>query len=126
MGPPGQRTVSVSTTLKCLGENYTYSLPTFTRRLSIDEIISPSTVELHGETSYVVSEHEVNQYIHIFRNLTISSDAIKKEQAELTDCSINTSPDLTNDEQLTVPDDILDMDNIQKEVTQSGLILSGM
>ncbi|CAF3271573.1 unnamed protein product [Rotaria socialis] len=126
IGPSGQRTVSIQTTLKCLGENYTYNLPQFTRRLSIDEIILSKNIELEGDTNFFVSEQIIDQGIYLFGNLSISTDATIRADVELSDCSINTSPDLTNDEQLIVSDDTLDINNLQKDLTQTGLILTGV
>ncbi len=126
VGPSGQRTILVQTAIKCLGENYTYNLPPFTRRLSIDEIIRPTNIELKGDTNFYLGEEILNQGIYIFRNLSIYTDDIKKDEVDISDCSINTSPDLSNGEQLIVPDENLDINNLQKDLTQTGLVLSGM
>lgn len=113
--------------MKCLGENYTYNLPAFTRRVSIDEVIrSMNTIELKGDTNFFVPEEIINQGILLFGNLSITTDADKKDLVDISDCSINTTPELTNDEQLIVPDDSLDINNLQKDPTQTGVILSGM
>ncbi|CAF3887254.1 unnamed protein product [Rotaria sordida] len=126
IGPSGQRTVSIQTTLKCLGENYTNNLPTFIRRLSIDEPIRPTNIELKGDTNFFVSEQIINQGINLFKNLSIYADAIKNDQVDISDCSINTSPDLTNNEQIIIPDDNFHINNLQKDLTQTGLILAGL
>jgi hypothetical protein len=126
IGPSGQRTVSIQTTLKCLNENYTYNFPLFTRRLSIDEIIRPTNIELKGDTNFLVSEENINQGIYIFRNLSIYTDDMKKEQVDISDCSINTTPDLTDNEQLIVPDETLEINNLEKNPTRTGLVLSGI
>ncbi|CAF2577588.1 unnamed protein product [Rotaria sp. Silwood2] len=125
IGPSGQRTISIQTTLKCLGENYTYNLPKFIRRLSIDEPIRPTNIALKGDTNFFVSEQIINQGIYLFKNLSIYTDGIKNDQVDISDCSINTSPDLTNNELLIVPDDNFHINNLQKDLTQTGLILSG-
>ncbi|CAF1018548.1 unnamed protein product [Adineta steineri] len=125
IGPSGQRTVSIQTIIKCLGENYTYNLPTFSRRLAIDEIIHPTNIELKGDTNFYVPESVLNQGIYLFRNLSILTDAIKKDQVDISDCSINTTPDLSNDEQFILPDENLELNNIRKDHTQTGLVLSG-
>jgi hypothetical protein len=35
-------------------------------------------------------------------------------------------PELSNDEQLILPDDYLRVNNVQKDLTQTGVVLSGM
>jgi hypothetical protein len=126
IGPSGQRTVSIQTNLKCLGENYTYNLPLFTRRLSIDEMIRSANIELKGDTNFLISEERMNQGIYIFQNLSIYTDEMKKDQVDISDCSINTTPDLSDDEQLIVPDENLQMNNLEKIPTRTGLVISGM
>jgi hypothetical protein len=126
LGPSGQRIVSIQTSLKCLGENATYNLPLFSRRLSIDEISRPANIELKGDTNYLTTEERVNQGLYIFRNLSIYTDALKKEQVDVSDCSINTTPDLTNDEQLIVPEENIQMNNLERILTRTGLVISGM
>jgi hypothetical protein len=44
---------------------------------------------------------------------------------DITDCSIGTFPEFANGEHLLVPDDTLDINNLDKLPTQTGLILSG-
>lgn len=126
LGPSGQRTVSIQTQVKCLGENLTYNFPLFTRRLSIDEVIYPTNIELKGDTNFLVTEEKINQGIYLFQNLTIYTDALKSEHAEISDCSINTTPELLNNEQLILPNDNIRMNNIEKSPTRTGLVLSGM
>jgi hypothetical protein len=126
IGPPGQRTVSIQTTFKCLGENYTYNLPLLTRRLSIDEVIRPANIELKGDTNFLINEQKLNQGIYLFENLSIYTDDIKNDEVDITDCSINTTPELSNNEQLVVPDDEININNLQKDLTQTGLVISGM
>jgi hypothetical protein len=126
IGPSGQRTVSIETKFKCLGENYTYNLPLLTRRLSIDEIIRPTNIELKGDTNFFVNEQILNRGINLFQNLSILTDDIKNNEVDITDCSINTMPELSNDEQLILPDDYLRVNNVQKDLTQTGVVLSGM
>ncbi|CAF0892158.1 unnamed protein product [Rotaria sp. Silwood1] len=125
IGPSGQRTISIQTTYKCLGENHTYNLPTFIRRLSIDEPIRPTNIELKGDTNFFVSEQIINQGIYLFKNLSIHTDTLNNDQVDINDCSINTTPDLTNNEQLIIPDDNFHINNLQKDLTQTGLLLSG-
>jgi hypothetical protein len=126
IGPSGQRTVSIQTSLKCLGENYTYNLPLFTRRLSIDEMVRSVNIELKGDTNFLTSEEQMNRGIYILRNVSIHTDEIKKDQVDISDCSINTTPDLSDGEQLIVPDENLEMNNLEKIPTRTGLVLSGM
>jgi hypothetical protein len=66
--------------MKCLGENYTYNFPLFTRRLSIDETIPPTNIELKGDTNFLLSEDDLNKGIDLFRNLSFLTDAIKPNQ----------------------------------------------
>lgn len=127
IGPSGQRTITIQTSLKCMGENYTYNLPAFSRRVVIEEIIhTANTLDLKGDTDFFVPEDVINQGIFLYGNVSISTDAGKREQVDISDCSINTSPELTPNEQIIVPDDNLDVNNLQKDVTKTGLILSGM
>jgi hypothetical protein len=51
---------------------------------------------------------------------------MKKEQVDISDCSINTTPDLTDNEQLIVPDETLEINNLEKNPTRTGLVLSGI
>jgi len=126
IGPPGQRTVSIQTKFKCIGENFTYNLPLLTRRLSIDEIIRPANIELKGDTKLLVTEEKVDEGIYLFNDLLISTDDIKSDEVDITDCSINTKPELSNNEQLILSDDELNLNNLQKDLTQTGLVLSGI
>jgi hypothetical protein len=80
LGPSGQRTVSLQTTIKCLGDNYTYTLPTFIRRLSIDENIHPIQIELKGDANLHVTEDALNRGIYLFRNVSIYADALQTNQ----------------------------------------------
>jgi hypothetical protein len=82
IGPYGQRTISIRTTVKCLGEKYTYTLPTFTRYISINKPKVPTKIELKGDTNYLVTEKDVNQGIYLFQNLSIYTNAIKKNQGK--------------------------------------------
>jgi hypothetical protein len=82
LGPFGQRTVSIQTRLKCLGESSTHELPVFTRTISIDEPKLPTKIELKGDTNYLVPENVMNQGIYLFRNLSIYTNAIKKTQSK--------------------------------------------
>jgi hypothetical protein len=45
---------------------------------------------------------------------------------ELSDCSISTVPELSSNEQLVVPDEQLELNNLLHVPTQTGLMLSGM
>ncbi|CAF1435096.1 unnamed protein product, partial [Adineta ricciae] len=125
IGPSGQRSVSIETAVKCLGENYTYNLPTFSRRLAIDEQIRPTNIELKGDTNLHPTEEALNQGIYLFQHVSIFTDALKKDQVDISDCSINTTPDLSNGEHFIVPDENLEINNIRKDLTQTGLVLSG-
>ena len=125
IGPSGQRTVSIQTTLKCLGENFVYPLPLFTRRLSIDEAIRPTNIELKSESKIFTTDGTINRGIYLFRNLSIYTDNAKKDQADINDCSINTTPDLSDNEQFILPDEYLQMNNLEKIPTRTGLVLSG-
>ena len=80
LGPSGQRTVSLQTTVKCYGDNFTYSLPTFTRRLSIDEPIRPVRVELKGDRSIKVTEDEIHRGVSLFDSVSIYTDDLDKAQ----------------------------------------------
>ena len=82
VGPAGQRTVSIQTTVKCLGENVTNILPVFTRRLSIDESVQSANIEMKGDTNFLVSEETLNQGLYLFQNLSIYTDALEKNQGE--------------------------------------------
>src|SRR5689334_12702881 len=76
IGPYGQRTVSIHTQVKCLGEPNTYDLPIFTRSISIDEPKLPLKIELKSDTNYLVPEDVMNDGIYLFRNLSIYTNAI--------------------------------------------------
>lgn len=80
IGPVGQRTVSIQTRVKCLGESNSYELPVFTRTISIDEPTMPTKIELKSDTKYFVPEKVINRGIYLFRNLSIFTNAIKKNQ----------------------------------------------
>ena len=125
IGPSGQRTVSIQTTLKCLGENFTYPLSVFTRRLSIDEIIPPTNIELKCDGNLFANEQSITRGISLFRNLSIYTDNTKKDQADISDCSINTTPELSDYEQLLLPDESIEMNSLEKTLTRTGLVLSG-
>lgn len=125
LGPSGQRILTLETTLKCLGENYTYNFPVFTRRLAIDEILHPANIELKGDSTYFLKDDQIKQGIAIFQNLSVWTDSIQREQVDLTDCSINTTPDLADSEQIVAPDEYLQSNNLAKVPTKTGLVLSG-
>jgi hypothetical protein len=80
IGPTGQRTVTIQTTVKCLGETNTYNLPIFTRSISITESNIPIKIELKGDTNYLVPEDVMDSGIYLFRNLSIYTNAIKKTE----------------------------------------------
>ena len=84
IGPYGKRTVSIRTRVKCLDESYTYDLPTFKRSLSINKPKLPIKVELKSNTNYLVSGRDINQGVYIFRNLSIYTNAIKKNQGKFS------------------------------------------
>jgi hypothetical protein len=125
IGPPGQRTISLRTNIKCLGENSPSSLPRWTRQLSIDELTRPTKIELKGDTNFYVPEDVINQGIYLFRNLSIYTDAIKTNQADISDCSLTTSPELSNGEELIIPDGNLETNRPEKVLTRNGAMLSG-
>jgi len=126
LGPSGQRMLTLKTTLKCLGENFTTNLPTFTRRLAIDEILPPTNIELRGDSNYLFKQDQIDRGIDLFQTLSILTDNGKREQVDLTDCSINTTPDFDQNEQLIVPNEYFQVNNIEKVPTKTGLVLSGM
>jgi hypothetical protein len=80
IGPSGQRTVTIQTQVKCLGETNTYDLPIFTRSISIAESNIPIKIELKGDTNYFVPEDVMDSGIYLFRNLSIYTNAIKSTQ----------------------------------------------
>ena len=139
IGPVGQRTVSIQTRVKCLGESNSYELPVFTRTISIDEPKIPTKIELKSDTRFLVPEKAMGQGIYLFRNLAIFSNAITKNQgnqalsltrslhfpqwilADISDCTVSTSPKLSASEQLIVPDSR----NLEKILTETGAMISG-
>ena len=138
IGPHGQRTISVRTRVKCLGESYTSEMPLFTRAISIEAPKIPTKIELKGDTNYIVPESVMNRGIYLFRNLSIYTNAIKKSQgteyalsvlsililvplADISDCSLSTVPHLSHNEQLIVPE----LKNLEKLISQAGVIISG-
>jgi len=125
LGPSGQRMLTLKTTLKCLSENFTTNLPTFTRRLAIDEILPPTNIELRGDSNYLFKQDQIDRGIDLFQTLSILTDNSKREQVDLTDCSINTTPDFDQNEQLIVPNEYFQVNNIEKVPTKTGLVLSG-
>ena len=54
-----------------------------------------------------------------------ASSHVRRLSADITDCSISTSPELSVGEQLIAPDENLDINNLEKIPTQTGLLLSG-
>lgn len=78
IGPYGERTVSIQTQIKCLGEVNTYQLPIFTRTVSIATPEIPVKIELRGETNFLVPEEIMDNGIYLFRNLSIFTNALKK------------------------------------------------
>lgn len=125
IGPSGPRTVSIQTTVKCYGENFTYNLPAFTRRLSIDEPIHPVQIELKGDRTMKVTEAELNRGISLFDSVSIYTDALNKNQADITDCSISTQPEFSRNERLFASDENFGINNLDKVPTQTGFMLSG-
>jgi hypothetical protein len=142
LGPAGQRIVSLQTSITCLGDNSSSNLALFSRRLSIDETIHPVHIELKGDASLFVTEHTLNEGIYPFQNLSIYAEILSKTQgtvdgkarhlqltttvlADITDCSVGTLPEFGPGEQLLVPDENLDINNLDKVPTQTGLIFSG-
>lgn len=82
MGPNGQRTVTIQTQVKCLGETNTYNLPTFTRTIAIEEQKIPVKIELKAETNYIAPEDAMDVGIYLFRDLSIYTNVIKKDQSK--------------------------------------------
>jgi hypothetical protein len=140
LGPYGQRTVSISTRVKCFGEVNTYELPTVTRQVSIVAPRIPTKIELRSETSYVVPEKVMNQGIYLFRNLSIFTNAIKRSHGkthffslhgatitailtagDISDCKLRATPALSNSEQLIIPRD----DNLDHTITREGAVMTG-
>lgn len=80
LGPSGQRTISIQSSVRCLGESYTYNLPVFTRRVSIDESPHPVDIELKGDKNFLVTEEALNQGIYLFQNVSIYAGALSKDQ----------------------------------------------
>ena len=81
IGPNGQRTVTVQTQVKCLGETNTYDLPIFTRSISIAvEQNVPTRIELRSDTSFLVPEEVMDTGIYLFRNLSIFTNVLKNDQ----------------------------------------------
>jgi hypothetical protein len=81
IGPSGQRTVTVQTQVKCLGETNTYDLPIFTRSISISEQSVPTRIELKSDPSFFVPEEVMDTGIYLFRNLSIFTNALKQSQS---------------------------------------------
>lgn len=82
LGPNGQRTVTIHTQVKCLGETNTYDLPAFTRSISIEETKIPVKIELKADTNFIVPEEAMNRGIYLFPNLEIYTNMIKKNQGK--------------------------------------------
>ncbi len=83
IGPYGQRTITINTQVKCLGEPNTYDLPTFIRSVSIEEAKIPVKIELKANTNYLVPEEVINGGIYLFRTLTIYTNVMKKTQGKI-------------------------------------------
>ena len=81
-GPSGERTVSVQTRVKCVGESVSHELPTFVRKISIESTRLPLKVEMKADTSFVVPESVMNRGIYLFRNLSIYTNALKKSRSK--------------------------------------------
>ncbi|CAF4419397.1 unnamed protein product [Rotaria sp. Silwood2] len=122
IGPYGQRKITIRTRVKCLGEVNTYDLPTFTRYISIDEPKVPVKIELKGDTNYLVPEDVINRGIYLFRTLSIYTNAMKKNQGDIKDCTVTAIPSLSKTEQLIIPE----VSNLEKQVTKQGAMISGI
>ncbi|CAF1250602.1 unnamed protein product [Rotaria sordida] len=122
IGPYGQQKITIHTRLKCLEGMNTYDLPTFTRYISIDEAKLPVKIELKGDTNYLVPEDVINHGIYLFRTLSIYTNAMKKNQRDISDCILKTEPSLSNTEQLIIPQ----VSNLDKQVTKDGVMFSGI
>lgn len=140
LGPYGQRTVSISTRVKCYGEVNTFELPAFTRQLSIVAPRIPTKIELKCETNRLMTERTINQGIYLFRNMSIYTNAIKRNQGrteplasdcivalavvtagDISDCNLRAQPSLSKSEQLIIPHD----NNIDHMITREGAVLTG-
>ena len=86
LGPSGQRTISIQSTVRCLGEIYSYNLPVFTRRLAIDESPHPVDIELKGDKNFLVTEEALSQGIYLFQNISIYADALSKNEGSSLVC----------------------------------------
>ncbi|CAF0754565.1 unnamed protein product [Adineta steineri] len=122
LGPNGQRTVSINTRIKCLGEVNTYDLPALTRYISIVPPKIPVKIELKADTSYLVPELAMEQGIYLFRNLSVYTNAIKKSRGDISDCTLRATPPLSNSEQLIIPDDI----KLESQITKEGAVITGV
>ncbi|CAF0826469.1 unnamed protein product [Adineta ricciae] len=122
LGPHGKRTVTVNTRVKCAGEVHTYDLPTFTRQVAIIEPKIPTKIEIRSDTSYNVPEQVMNQGIYLYRNLSIYTNAIKRNQGDISDCSLRATPTLSNSEQLIIPND----ENLDHTITKEGAVITGV
>jgi hypothetical protein len=123
IGPYGQRTISIRTRVKCLGEANTYELPTFTRDITIEQEKLPVKIELKGDTNYLVPEKVINRGIYLFLNLSIYTNAIKKNQGDINDCTLSAEPSLSDSEQLIIPDV---NNNLETDPSKEGLLISGV
>ncbi|CAF0822901.1 unnamed protein product [Rotaria sp. Silwood1] len=122
IGPYGQRKIIIRTGVKCLGEVNTHDLPIFTRYISIDEPKIPIKIELKADTNYIVPEDAINRGIYLFRTLSIYTNAMKKSQGDISDCTLITQPSLSNTEQIIVPQ----VSNLKKQVSNEGVMISGI
>ena len=140
LGPVGQRTVSIQTQVKCLGEEQAFNMPVFTRSVSIEApVVLPNKVEMKAETSYLVPDNVMSRGIYLFRNLSIYTNAVRKSQGksslflenlndlssllvvDIRECTLNTNPALVSTEQLIVPE----TKNLEIILTKNGARISG-
>lgn len=82
LGPHGERTVSIQTRVKCLGEQVSHELPVFIRKISIEAPRMPTKVEMKADTNFLVPDSVMNQGIYLFRNLSIYTNALKKRNSK--------------------------------------------
>lgn len=122
LGPHGERTISIQTRVKCVGESISHEMPTFIRKISIESARLPMKVEMKADTNFLVPESVMNQGIYLFRNLSIYTNALKKSRMEISECIVETKPKLTNHEKLIV----VEKNNVEKIFNENGAMITGI
>lgn len=89
LGPHGERTISIQTRVKCVGESISHEMPTFIRKISIESARLPMKVEMKADTNFLVPESVMNQGIYLFRNLSIYTNALKKSRSKRKEIKSN-------------------------------------